>query len=242
MKMIGEQELFLRITKMEYKMNIFKIKLTKQIFLLTTILLIVTSCENPTTTACKDRCKVEGEYSCDGKNLQVCEKLANGCLDLKVVKECENGCENNLCVEEKTCNPTCNEWEDCISTTCKLKDNRCNLKSDCKDNKVCDATHSCVEASNDCTPECKEWENCISGTCSLQAGKCNTKSDCEADQKCEANSCIDPVRKRKTKVVVGANKRINSTSFKAKINLGKVRTSKDLKSNSYKIKLGNDLK
>ena len=173
-------------------MNLFKRKFTKYLILSLLSLFLVISCDNPSTTNdCKDKCSVDGDLSCNAKTLQVCKKLDNGCLALETVKECANSCENKACVGEESCDPICKDWESCEGTTCKLQADKCNTKTDCTDNKVCDTTHNCVEASNDCNPTCKDWENCLSGTCSLQAGKCNSKIDCEANQICEANSCIE---------------------------------------------------
>ncbi len=148
---------------------IIKIDIKYLIFLF--LILFIVSCDNTSTSNCKDKCSAVGKFSCDGKNLQVCKKLKNGCLDLEIVKECENSCENNQCIENETCNPAC------------------------KDN-----------------------------------------------QKCENNSCIDKITKKKTKISLGANQKMNSSNFKLKLNLGKMKTSKDMKSTDYKLKLTSGIK
>ena len=159
-----------------------------------------------------------------------------------VLKECENSCENNQCIENETCNPACKDWEVCEGTICKLQFGKCNTEVDCSDSKICDDTHTCVDKSNDCNPACKGWENCIEGSCSLQEGRCNIDTDCKDNQKCENNSCIDKIIKKKTKISLGANQKMNSSNFKLKLNLGKMKTSKDMKSTDYKLKLTSGIK
>jgi len=72
---------------------------------------------------------------------------------------------------------------------------------------------------------------------STSNNNCNPK--CEERQVCDNNECIDfKIRSKKTKITVGAGNKVSSENFKLKLNVGKIKSIKEVKSSSYKIKLG----
>lgn len=60
---------------------------------------------------------------------------------------------------------SCDSWQGCNADTgeCDLKVNRCEVKGDCNDEKICDLNHYCIHEDNPC-----EGQGCSGhGTCSV---------------------------------------------------------------------------
>ena len=117
-----------------------------RILLSLVIILFIFGCEGSSSSindSCDNKCETVGVNQCSDTTLMICKKDDKGCFVLEEVKNCENGCENNTCIENTNCDPNCNDWETCNNTVCELTTGKCNESSDCLDDKICD-NHECV--------------------------------------------------------------------------------------------------
>ena len=104
----------------------------------------------------------------------------------------------------------------------------------CKDNV-------CVEDNKECNPVCEEWQTCSDDSkCKLTNGRCVENSDCSDEKICDdTHKCVEKaVEKKKTKIIIGAGGKSKSASFKLKLNVGKVKSMKEMNSAGYKMKVG----
>jgi hypothetical protein len=214
----------------------------KRFFLVLTVFLafLITGCDdNPTDgDKCENACTTAGVNECSDDKVMVCQQDEDGCLVLTEVETCENGCEGGACISVE-CDPACEEWQTCNNGVCETGENRCADNNDCTAGKVCDENHNCVDESVECDPACEEWQTCNNTVCETSEGRCNDNNDCEDGKVCdETHNCVVEEVKKKTKVVIGAGKKVSSSSFKMRLNVGKVTSTKDVKSENYKMKVG----
>ncbi len=97
-------------------MNLINIKKTtfyKMIFVILTMILLV-GCDNA-SVSCTDNCTYEGEFTCNGDSVLLCERESNGCLKTKKITNCaddEKTCFNGNC--EMSCDKDCGENRFCV--------------------------------------------------------------------------------------------------------------------------------
>jgi len=154
------------------------------------------------------------------------------------------------------CEDSVSGTDDCKNECDKVNVNECNDKSlmVCeKDSKGCFVlkevevcknsceNNACTQDTN-CSPLCKEWETCSDAVCDLSENRCNLDTDCINGKVCDvAHNCVEKTvdKTKKTKFLIGTGKNINSSSFKMKLNVGKVNSIKKAESANFKMKIGN---
>lgn len=102
--------------------------------------------------------------------------------------------------------------------------------------------------NNECNNKCStEGVNSCSDSklmiCAKDADGCLVLTEVEVCANgCKNNTCINKIIEKKTKIVVGAGGKAKSASFKLKLNVGKLKSVKEMKSASYKMKVGNSVR
>ena len=156
-------------------------------------------------------------------------------------------CSNNPSSGEHKCDNKCdtvgvNQCSDDTLMVCQKDKDGCLVLTEVKKCQNACKDNACIEQNNECNPTCKDWELCDDNlVCKLKEDKCNTKDDCSDNKVCDENhSCVEnQTVKKSTKIVMGAGGKSKSASFKLKLNVGKIKSIKKLKSASYKMKVGN---
>ena len=104
---------------------------------------------------------------------------------------------------------------------------------------------STANTNKDCNNQCAELNvnSCNDSklmTCKKDNDGCFILTEVKiCKDGCDENKCINSNnRSKKTKITIGTAKKIDSANFKLKLNLGKVTSTKDLKSSNYKVKVG----
>jgi hypothetical protein len=95
--------------------------------------------------------------------------------------------------KSKNCYPECGDYQECINAKCELKSNRCDYRTDCLANEVCNVSHECVEFNNPCDGvTCSNNGNCIIldavAKCNCNIGYKENALECVEDE-CNAVTC-----------------------------------------------------
>jgi len=159
------------------------------------------------------------------------------------------GCDNSSTSGDNNCENKCstegvNSCSDSKLMVCAKDKDGCLVLIEVK---VCAngcENNACIEDNNDCEPECKEWQTCSDeDKCELTTGRCIENSDCTDEKICDDNHrCVEKVvENKKTSIAIGAGGKTKSANFKLKLNVGKVKSMKEIKSSGYKMKVGNSV-
>ena len=120
----------------------------KYLFVLLLFSIFTIACSDNLGTGnenCNDKCSVENEKTCTENSVMLCRKDEKGCFILEKLEDCSGTCENGSCKpKDKTCNPSCENWQTCNNQSCETKIGKCANSNDCTDNKIC-VNHECTE-------------------------------------------------------------------------------------------------
>lgn len=148
---------------------------------------------------CSDECYHPNTATCDSDTTRLlCGNFDDDiCLE-EIKRPCDNGlsCMSGRCIDLVSCNGTCQEWEACQDGACILKENSCNVESDCTTPLLCDTTtHLCRYPANICQGiACSDHGTCYptnnSSGCICDEGYHAVNLEClSTENPCESITC-----------------------------------------------------
>ncbi len=134
---------------------------------------------------CHETCDTEGDLTCQGNAVFVCQNVAVGvqCLKWRHQEDCINGavCESGVCeggCHVGNCAGCCTSQGDCLAGT---TNEACGINGDtCL---YCVFPDACINAVCECQPQCQGRE-CGSDSCEGECGQCAAGAVCDPDGHC----------------------------------------------------------